>query len=834
MKWILLMSWRLSKKSRSKLFLFSLSIVLGTAAYVAIEGFQNNIKDNISGEAKELLGADFQLWSHQPFNDSTQIYLDSLEAEEAQEQFFSSMITLPEGDVRLAQIHAVQGGYPFYGNFETTPESAATTFKSKRAVLVDETLMLQYQLQVGDSIKIGNSYFILEGELNKVPRQASATSIFAPAVYIPLQHLADTDLIKEGSRVIYYTYLKLKNPALIPATYDRLKEPLDLQNVEIDSYQTRQKRFGKAFGLLGNYLNLIAFVALLLGGLGISGAVQTFTKQLRSQIATLKCLGVSGNKIVYIFALQLFTVSVIGAISGIILGTGIQVYLPSLFKDFIPVSVDFEISYAAMLKGGVLSCLLALFFSLPVLIQTKYFTALEAIQNRSNSSTTNQKLVKLFYGVLFLFIYLFCWLQLGSALQSLIFCIGLGILLLILWLSSSAVLKFARGYSKSKLAFIIRQGISNLHRPNNQTALMVISLGLGITIIATLFNVQQFLVSELSIQNSPDRPNLILFDIRKEQRNKVQSLMDSLKVEVKEETPVVAMRLEAIKGMRKKEISEIEEIPDHIMDREYRTTFRDYLTDSEVIAEGEWIPEIKDQNNFSVSISQNLAQDMKAKVGDRLTFNIQGLRYDVKISSIRKVKWASFNTNFTVVFPKGFLEKAPQVLAFTAKAPDNKTKAQFQRQLVGKFPNISSLDLDRVIDSLGEVIDKIIVAIQFLAYFSLITGIVVLISSINNTRLLRLNENALFRTIGATSKVLNRINLTEFILLGFIASFLAVLLSMLVSWLLGLFAFNIAYQPSALINGSIFLIGVILISLTGFFSNRINKAKSPLDTLREE
>lgn len=832
MKWLFLMSWRLSKRSRSKLLLFSLSIVLGTAAYVAIEGFENNIQHSIKEESKSLLGADLQLWSHHPFPDSSRAIIDSVPATQAEERFFSSMVTLPGGEVRLSQIHGLEGPYPFYGHIETTPVSSASTFRSKKAALVDQSLMAQYQLTVGDSIKIGALYFTIEGQLNKVPRQSAISSIFAPAVYIPMKYLEATDLMVEGSRIIYISYLKLHDPKELKKVYNHIADRLDIQNIQVSTHETRQARIGNAFGILGNYLNLIAFIALLLGGLGISGAVNTYTKQLRTQISTLKCIGVHSSKIIRIFLIQLTIISIVGAIIGVLLGIIIQFQLPRLFNEFIPMPITFQLSYQAMAKGLFLGATLSLLFSIPALVLTKNISAMQAIRNSSISN--NQKSAIIWYLILVVFIYLFSVMQLESFKQAIIFCCGLAFLLILLWVIAALILKLTRKLASNVSHFQLRQSITNLHRPNNQTTMMIIGMGLGITIITTLFNIQAYLVNELSFQDDTSHPNLILFDIRNEQENSVKDLLTKHDISLIEETPIVSMRVVALNGKTENDIKKDSNstISKRIFDREYRTTYRDHLSPTEMLINGVWTPRIDQQDEPVVSLESRTADMMGLKVGDYIQFNIQGLLYNIKVGSIRKVKWTSFNTNFTIVFPKGFLEDAPQFLAITAKSPSVNNKAQFQREVIKTFPNISTLDLDRVINSVSETIAKIVTAIQFLAYFSLLTGIIVLISSIHNTRLLRINESALLKTIGARSTLLNQINIYEFTILGLITTIIGVGAGIVLSGTLAYFLFDVYDTPDPFINSIIFICTIILITLTGYLSNRMNHSKTPLETLR--
>ena len=207
-RWLLLMAARDSRKSRSRLFLFISSIILGIAALVAINSFGENLKNDINGQAKELLGADLELGSNNA--DFHYPWLDSVSYEVSNEYSFASMVLfLKNEESRLTDVRALEGDFPYYGIIETVPASASQTFRDGGAkVLVDQSTMIQYDVQVGDSVRIGNVTFVIEGQLLNSPSQSVAATLVAPAVYMPMSYLNQTDLIREGSRVFYRKFYK--------------------------------------------------------------------------------------------------------------------------------------------------------------------------------------------------------------------------------------------------------------------------------------------------------------------------------------------------------------------------------------------------------------------------------------------------------------------------------------------------------------------------------------------------------------------------------------------------------------------------------------------------
>ena len=282
LNWLLLMAWRDARKSKSRLFLFISSIILGIAALVAINSFSINLKKDIEGQAKELLGADLEISSNkEEFNYD---FLDTLDTEVAFENSFASMVYFPKNQSsRLVDVRALGGGFPFYGIIEAEPQSAAISFKSGGAkALVDQSVLIQYDIQIGDTVRIGQVKFVVEGALLGSPSQSMAATLVAPAVYIPLEYMEPTGLIQKGSRVEYRKFYKIND---LPKDFDldaqvrKDRELLREAGISADTVEERKEDTGRTFGNLTSFLNLVAFVALLLGCVGVASAVHIYVKE---------------------------------------------------------------------------------------------------------------------------------------------------------------------------------------------------------------------------------------------------------------------------------------------------------------------------------------------------------------------------------------------------------------------------------------------------------------------------------------------------------------------------------------------------------------------------
>ncbi len=249
---------------------------------------------------------------------------------------------------------------------------------------------------------------------------------------------------------------------------------------------------------------------------------------------------------------------------------------------------------------------------------------------------------------------------------------------------------------------------------------------------------------------------------------------------------------------------------------------------------GEWTAEVTDLNLIPISISDNFAEDAKVAVGDRLSFNVQGVIMNTIVGSIRKVDWSRMQPNFSIVFPRGILEDAPQFRVITTKVANEDASAALQQELVRLFPNISIIDLRQILSVVEEILNKIAWLINFMAFFSILTGIIVLLGAVRTSKFQRIKESVLLRTIGARSSQILKILALEYFYLGILGALSGIVLSLISSQLLAWLLFDTAFTPSVFPFLVLFPAITILVMIIGI-TNSISVIKSPpLEVLRKE
>lgn len=837
--WLFQMAWRDSRKNRSRLLLFISSIVLGIAALVGIYSLGDNLRENIDEQAATLIGADLSLYGNKAVEGKAKALVDSLGRSHSEERSFASMVYfVKNGGNRLAQVKALAGDYPYYGKLETMPLDAEKTFRTRRAALVDQTLMLQYGAKPGDSIRIGEVTFAIEGILEKAPGSTGITSSVAPTIYIPMNYLDQTGLMQKGSRVAYRYYFKFPRETDAQALVKRLEPKFESYDLEFRTVQSQKEETGRSFADLTRFLSLVGFVALLLGCIGVASAIHIYVREKLNSIAILRCLGVRERQAFLIFLIQIVGIGLLGTLIGTALGAATQQFLPFVIKDFLPFELTTRISWPAIGQGIAIGLLISILFALPPLVAIRKVSPLNVLRSSADAGNAGRDpLTWILYALIVLFIFGFSRLQMGTWLEALIFTAGILGSFLVLYGMALLLMYLVRRFFPSSWSYLWRQGLANLYRPNNQTSILIVSIGLGTSLVCTLFFVQTILIDRVNLSTSGNQPNIVLFDIQDSQQAEVLALAKAQHVPVNQNVPIVNMRLEEINGKTASAFEQDTTLEQsrRIFGREYRVTFRDSLSSTEKITDGKWIGKHTNlRKPVPISVEKGFADRSRLALGDTLAFNVQGTLMPTVIASFREVDWSEVRTNFLVLFPLGVLEDAPQFRVMLTHVPDANTSANFQREVVRRFPNISIIDLALVLRVLDDIFGKIGFVIRFMAGFSILTGLIVLVASVLISKYQRLQESVLLRTLGASRRQIFAITSLEYFFLGSLAALTGILISLIGSFLLAKFSFKAEFHPELLPVLGIFLFVSAMTVIIGLANSRGILSRPPLEVLRQE
>lgn len=835
-EWIVKMAWRDGKASSKRLLLFMAAILLGIAAVVSIQSFSQNLQENIAEQSKSLMGADFIIDSSQLPNERVQAIIDSLGGSEAQEISFASMAAFPKSDAsKLVRVRAITAKFPFYGELETEPSSAARDYQITKGTLVDGTLMMQYGLKTGDSIKIGERTFAIAGVLKAIPGSSAISTSVAPTVVLPYTEVEGTGLLQVGSR-LDYNYYFVNSSDMDLERLDRELDPvLDAENADLDTHLSTSQRLGRTYDNFGRFLNLVAFIALLLGCVGIASSVHIYMKEKLKAVAVLKCLGATRRQAFLIFLVQISGMGAIGGILGTVAGLALQQSFPLLLQDFLPFSIELSITLKPILTGLFLGISMSVLFALIPLMGTWFVSPLEVLRVQEESDTPRKSTIWIVF-VILICIYIFSLWLLGDWRFAISFVLGIFVTFAVLAGAANLFMKGIKRFFPSSWGFIARQSLRNLFRPNNQTAVLVLAIGVGSFLISTLYFTKDMLLAKASLENSPNNPNIILLDVQTDQKAGVIQTIEPKGLKVLDNTPIITMRVANIKGVSTNAIRNdtTSTIRDWILNHEFRVTYRDSMTSSEKLTSGTFAQERPKEGLIPISLSDNVARDAEVVVGDTISFNVQGVLMKTVVGSIRQIDWGQMRMNFNVIFPPGVLENAPQFHVLSTNSPDSKTSAQLQRELVKSFPNISVLDLRQILEVIQGILDKISWVINFMAFFSILTGIIVLIGSVRTSKYQRIKESVLLRTLGAKGNQILKITALEYLYLAILGCGVGILLSVVGSQLLANLVFDLTFIPSWVPFAILLPAISALVVLIGLANSRSVLRSSPLEVLRKE
>ncbi len=841
MTFILKMAWRDSRASRRRLLLFSLSIVLGVAALVAIGSFRDNLRRAVADQSKGLLGADLAVTAREPIPEAVRARLAALGGEEAREVSFSSMIVLPSrgGQTRIVQVRAVEGGFPFYGQAVTTPAGAfAQLRQTGGGAVLENTLLAQFGLRVGDPVRIGEATFSIAGALEKIPGESPAVAMFAPRVYLPMAALASTKLIQPGSLVRYRNWYRLPAGADPEALVRELRERFSAQRLGYDTVEHRRRDLGRALENVHAFLSIVGFVALFLGAIGVASSVHVYVRQKVGTIAMLRCLGATAWRSFAIYLVQGLGLGVVGAVLGAAFGLGVQWALPALFRGLLPVDAEVFVSWRAVLGGMGAGLVICVLFTLLPLLSIRRVSPLLALRagygERPPARDPWRWALLALIGAAVLG---FALAQTTRWQRGVGFALGLAAGLGILAGVARLLAWAARRWFPRRLPYVWRQGLANLYRPQNRTVLLLVSLGLGTFLVLTLYLARESLLREFRASTGNDRPNLLFFDIQDDELPGLRAVVRAQAADERQEAPIVTMRISALQGRPVEDFLREHNgrIPAWTLRREYRSTYRDRLTDTEKVVAGTFIGRVDPGTAVvPVSLEEDLAQEMHVRIGDEITFDVQGVPIRTRVASLRTVEWQRLQPNFFVVFPEGVLESAPKFHVMAVRVRSIAQSAAVQQAVVRAYPNVSAIDLGLVLQVFDDIFSKVALVVRFMAAFVVATGVIVLAGAVLTARFQRIHESVLLRTLGATRRQVRQIMLVEYSVLGVLAAATGSVLAVGANWLLMRFVFEAGFAaPPLLLLAAVTAVTALTLA-TGLVSSRGICEHPPLAVLREE
>jgi len=835
------LAWREGRASFRRLSVFMGSIALGVAALVAIHSFRSDVERSLGEQARVLLGADVRVSSNRAFPEEFEAVIDSMVSEGreiARTTTLASMVLdMRSGGVRLFQIRAVDPGFPFYGSIESEPSGAWKQVQDGPWAVADPAVLIQLDARIGDTLAVGEGRFVLRGTVTGLPTDVGFQTAIGPRIYIARERLEETGLLIFGSLARYHANFLMPDRADRDDLWNTHRPLFEQNQLQHTPAEYRAQEMSSALDDLARYLGLIGLAALFLGGIGVASAIHVYVREKVVTVAVLRCIGARQETIFAAYLLQAAVLALLGSLVGVAFGVGIQRLLPLAVSGMLPVGVTTTTSWLVAIAGVVLGVWVAVMFALGPLLDVRGVPPLLALRHdfepprRTNLAKVGA-LALLLTTVLALTV-----IEAPSAGQGVAFSLGLGIVTLVLWGSARGLIVATRRFSPKGFSYPIRQGMSNLFRPQNQTVPITLALGFGAFVIGTVSLVEGSLTQEFTLKVGDGRANVILFDVQADQRPEVEALLASRATGPLDVTPLVPSRLIAINGVDRAELlnaSDSTRPEGWALRREYRHTYRAELTGSEELLEGAWWDAPANPDGLPrVSLEADLAESLRVTTGGRITWDFAGVPIETRVVSLRTVDWTRFETNFYAVFEPGTIEDAPQTVVIVARVEGDTERAEFQRDLIDAHANVSVLDLSRIQQAIDTILARANQAVRFLGIFSTIAGILVLMGSLATSRYQRMRESAVLKTLGARKSVVLRILMVEYVAIGSLATLAGLILAVAAGWIVVAQVFSVPFVFDPIRIGAVW-VGITALTLTvGVGASRGVLQRPPLAVLRD-
>ncbi|HEX3129454.1 MAG TPA: FtsX-like permease family protein [Thermoanaerobaculia bacterium] len=853
---------RESRGARGRLLFFVACLSVGVAAVVAVAGMSASLDEGIRVEARQLLAADLAIEGRRPIPD---LDFKKLGLAGAQRTDLRETVTValsgPPGTAgrsQLVELKVVDGDYPFYGKLELRPQRRLSELIGPDTVVVGSELLSTLHLKQGDILRIGGAPFRIAGAVLSEPDRVSVSFTIGPRAFLAPSGLARTQLQGPGSRIGYKALLKLPPgfPAeSIASAKERLEQALPgNQFYRIETYKEAQPALRSSIDRVDRFLGLVALLSLFVGGIGVAQSVRAWLASRLDAIAVLKCLGMRPREIFPLYLGQTALLGLAGSLVGILLGSAVQLALPSLFPDLIPAELIRPWQPTALLRGLALGLGVAILFSLPSLSAVLRVPPARVLRRDAEPLprhrwATALTLLALGGGIWGMATLQSRSLDLGSRFTG-------GIVLVTAALSGAALLIswMVRRLPRESLPGRIwmRHGLAAIARPGASTVSAIVALGLGVLVVLGMSLVERRLSNQLATAIPPDAPSAFLIDIQPDQWPGVEGILKKQGATRIDSVPVIMARISAIDGKtveqlagpdrRSRRREEDEEEEDRggprdrqgarrwALTREQRLTYMTELPADNQIVEGRlWT----DPNVAEVSVEKDFADDLGLKLGSLIRFDVQGVPVELTVTSLRTVDWQTFGINFFLVVEPGVLEKAPQQRLAAARLPKGSEQG-LQDALAASYPNVTLLRVREILEKVAGVLARIGVGIRFLGGFTVLAGIAILGGAVSAGSARRGREVALLKTLGMTRKGVAGAFAVEYALIGLVAGLIGTVGAAVLAYMVVTRGFELtwALQPLPMTVALAASIGLAI--LAGLAASTRALERRPIEVLRTE
>lgn len=813
-----------------ELTVLALAVTLAVAALTGVGFFTDRIGRAVELQAAEVIAADLRLESPDPIAETVIDEAHRRGLATARVTMLVSVVFANEQS-QLTALRAVTEGYPLRGSVRTAERPFGVGRPTAGIPLLgeawaDSRLIARLGVQVGDSVTVGSLRIRIGSVLEYRPDQGSSFIDLAPTLLINQGDLDATGLIAPGSRVVYAVLFAGERASI--ANFKLYLEAHKTRSERLLDVDESSQQVGSSVRRAGQFLNLAGLISVLLAAIAVAMSARRYARRHLDAVALMKCMGASQAFILSISLIELLLISVATGLIGTAIGYGAQHVLAYIVRELLSGALP-PPSIAPFYMGLVTSITVLMGFALPPLLQLRTVPPLRVLRRNLDPP-------KLRYTVSY-----------GLAVAAVLAMIAWVVrdIDLTKWIGISLLITFAILYGAGHLLVLSlsglrgrvgvawRYGLANIARRGRESSVQIVAFGLGLTVLLLLAVVRTTLLQEWRASLPPGAPNHFFINIRPDEREILQKFFTDRGVAAPELFPMIRARLIEVNGLKAAELPGLDDRGRNFAEREQNLTWAPELQEDNEIVAGRWFTP-QDAGKPLVSIASEYERDLHLKLGDRLLFDIAGESLEVKVTSVRKVRWDSFHPNFFLVMAPGLLENA----AGTYMTSVHLTAVQKPMliDLVREFPGVSVFDIDRLLSQVRDVMDKASRAVEYVFLFTLLAGVMVLLAAIQSTRDERRYESAILRTLGASRRTVLESVAAEFTMLGLLAGTLAAVCAGAVGILLARRIFSIPSSWPLVFEVTAWglVAGALLVGITGTWAARSVVNHPPIATLRQD
>jgi len=797
------LAWRIAaREMRTGLAgfrVFLACLALGVGAIATVGSLSTAVETGLMADARTLLGGDVALvMEHQDLSAEQRTYLKSTTRRLSSAVEMKAMAQTDDART-LVELKAVDRLYPMVGALTLDPPAADRgTVQAQLeqidglwGAVVEAGLLTKLKLSIGDTVRVGKARFQLRAVILKEPDRVASILNFGPRMMVSTAALPATGLVQRGSQIRYSERLQLPLDVTAELYIKQLKLHFPQANWRVRGPTNAAPGLQHFIDRLTLFLTFAGLTALLVGGIGVLGAVRSYLDTKTATIATFKCLGAPGTLVFQVYLLQVSALSLVGIAIGVLIGAALPFIGVELIKDQLPVVPKVALYPVALLKAAVFGGVVALTFALWPLAQARETPAANLFRTAVLPVTTQPKaryILAVLLGILGLAVLVVFWAE-ERAFAYWFVAVSIATVFL-LHLSALAVMKIARHAPRPRRA-VVRLALTNLHRPGSSTPGVVQALGVGLSVLVAVALIQGNLTKQIKDTIPDQAPAFFFIDIQPDQVAKFDRVLGAVNGATDlMRRPSLRGRIVKIAGVAVGKV-DIKSGVRWAVNGDRALSYAATAPQGTVFAAGSWWPE-----DYSgpplISLDSAVADGFGVGLGDTLTLNILGREITAKIASLRKINWRSLRFDFAIIFAPGTLEQAPQTHIAAIKVPVT-SEAEVERVVADNFTNISAIRVREALEAANRIIAGIGAAITATASVTVLAGIIVLGGTIAAARAGRVFDAVVFKVLGATRRQVMGAFLLEYGLLGLFTGLIGATIGTLISWAVVQFIMGMAW-----------------------------------------